>query len=55
MKLGAGNFTTDTYIVRLDCVNRMPGERYDVSYHKEYIFTHVFLRKLDEDGKYARV
>lgn len=50
-KFMAAPFTTDTYIVPLDCVD----ERFVENYDPDEVRLGMFLRRLDEDDQYARV
>ncbi len=52
IKLMATHFTTDTYIVRLDCADGLPPA--DAGSIDEYRLG-MFLRRLYEDDQYARV
>ena len=52
IKLMAAHFTTDTYIVRLDCADGLLPV--DDGFADEFRLG-MFLRRLDEDDQYARV
>lgn len=52
IKLMAAQFTTDTYIVRLDCVNGLlPADAGPIDGYR----LGMFLRRLNEDDQYIRV
>lgn len=52
IKLLATHFTTDTYIVRLDCADGLlPADAGPIDEYR----LGMFLRRLDEDDQYARV